>query len=282
MTSPAVIPATAIPAGTDPPQPRRFTFEEYCTYEDSTDNRYELVQGYLQLMSPPAGLHVAICDFLVHVFNRLFARTQRPLQASREFGVRIGDNTCRIVDVCVNAKDCWQKIAQPGEIGIFQQAQTPLLVVEVASTNTKEDYETKYREYASIGIPEYWIVNHRREHLRVCTLDPASATYRYREFGKGERIISKVLPQLELTVDEILNPPIFSDLIDLEQAERDTLAAENETVTAERDALAAENETVTAERDVFKAERDALAAEKAAMQQQLEQLRASIAEKGQN
>lgn len=259
MTPSAATPKTAVQPGTDPPQPKRFTFEEYCAYEDGTDNRYELVQGYLQLMSPSAALHIAICQFLVHIFNRLFSRAQLPLQASREIGVRIQQNTCRIVDVCVNQRDRWQQMIQQEEVGIFLLAQTPLLVVEVASTNFKEDYETKAQEYALVGIPEYWIVNSKRENLRLCTLNPPSTTYTYREFGKGERIISKVLPQLELTVDEVLNPPIISTLIDLEQADRDRLEAE---------------------RDRFKAERDALEAKNAAMQQQLEQLKALMEAKG--
>ena len=259
MTPPAVTPQTAAQTGVDPPPARQFTFEEYCTYEDGTDNRYELVQGYLQLMSPPAGLHITICDFLVYVFNRLFARTQQPFQASREIGVRTQKNTCRIVDVCVNRKDPWRQISQPGEIGVFQLPQIPLLVVEAASTNEKEDYEAKYQEYASIGIPEYWIVNSRREHIRVCNSASPGSSYTDREFVKGEQIVSKVLPGLELTVDEVLNPPLVSDLIDLDQTERDALAAQNAKIAAERDVLAAE---------------------KAEIQQQLEQLKALIAEKG--
>jgi|GEM_PF-3752954 len=46
MTSPAVTPQTAVKLRSDPPQSQRFTFEEYCVYEDSTDHRYELVRGY--------------------------------------------------------------------------------------------------------------------------------------------------------------------------------------------------------------------------------------------
>ena len=272
MTSPAITPETTVHSGAAPPHPRQFTFEEYCVYEDGTDNRYELVQGYLQLMSPPTGLHIAICDFLAYAFNQLFARTHRPLQAGREVGVRVQEKTCRIVDVCVNGEDFWQQISQPGEQGIFLLAQTPLLVVEVTSTNEKEDYEKKYQEYAAIGIPEYWIVNRRRENLRVCTSAYPGAPYRDREFGKGEKIVSALLPQLELTVDEVLNPPMVKHLVEQEQAEREALEAENATVTAERDRLEAENATVTAERD-------ALAAEKAAIQQQLEQLKALMAAK---
>ena len=227
MTPSAVTPQTSVQPGLAPPKPRRLTFEEYCVYEDGTDNRYELVQGYLQLMSPPAGLHIVICGFLVHLFNTLFARTQSPLWAEREVGVRIKENTCRIVDVCVNGEEHWQTISQPGEVGIFLLAQTPLLVVEVTSSNEKEDYEKKYQEYAAIGIPEYWIVNSKQQHLRVCTPAYSGGPYDYRQFVKGQRIISTVLPQLELTVDEVLNPPAVRQLIEQEQAERDALAAEN-------------------------------------------------------
>ena len=263
MTSSAT-PKPAVRPGADPP--RQFTFEEYCVYDDGTDNRYELVQGYLQLMSPPAGLHIIICGFLVHVFNTLFARTHSPLQAEREVGVRVQQNTCRIVDVCINGDANWQTIAQPGTVGIFLLAQTPLLVVEVASTNEKEDYQAKYQEYAAAGIPEYWIANTRRQHLQVCNANTPGAPYQYRQFVKGQRIVSQVLPQLELTVDEVLDPPIVRDLIEQEQAGRDAIAADRNRIATERDTIATE--------------RDALKAENAAMQQQLAQLKALMQAKG--
>ena len=85
--------------------------------------------------------------------------------------------------------------------------------------------------------------------MRVCTLAAAGSSYRDREFVKGERIVSRVLPQLELTVDAVLNPPVGRQLIELEDARQ----------TAEREALKAEN---------------------AAMQQQLEQLRTLVESKG--
>ncbi len=127
--------------------------------------------------------------------------------------MRIHDNTCRIVDVCVNEEDRWQQISQPGEIGIFLLAQTPLLVVEVTSTNENEEYEAKSQEYAAIGILEYWIVSSRRQQVRVCNLTQRNTTYQYRDFGNGERIVSRVLPQLSLTVDEVLAPPAVTQLM---------------------------------------------------------------------
>ena len=33
------------------------------------------------------------------------------------------------------------------------------LVVEVVSTNWRDDYHKKYADYEEMGIPEYWIVD---------------------------------------------------------------------------------------------------------------------------
>ena len=83
MTPSAITPKTPLQQEADRPQPKTFTFEEYCNYEEGTDNRYELVQGYLQLMTSPAGLHIVICEFLVHVFNKLFADTHTQFRAGK-------------------------------------------------------------------------------------------------------------------------------------------------------------------------------------------------------
>ena len=112
----------------------------------------------------------------------------------------------------------WQKMGQSGEKGIFLLDRTPLLVVEVTRSNEEEDYEDKYQEYASAGIAEYWIVKRRRENLRICTLSHPGGPYIDREFVKGEQIVSKVLPNLNLTVDEVLNPPTVRQLLELDQA----------------------------------------------------------------
>jgi len=242
MKSSAVTPQTILKPGANPPQPRRFTFEEYCAYEDSTDNRYELVRGYLRLMTLPAGWHIAVCEFLVYVFNSLIQEMGTLLWAVREVGVRTGESSSRIADICVNWQTHWQQMFQPGEKGIFLLDRTPLLVVEVTSTNEKEDYEEKHQEYAAIGIPEYWIVNGRRECLQVCTSAYPGGPYVDREFVKGEQIVSKVLPQLELTVDEVLNPPPVSQLIERDQARQ---AAEIE--QAQQQATASEQRAAALE-----------------------------------
>jgi Uma2 family endonuclease len=43
---------------------KKLTFEEYLTYLDGTDTRYELVNGELVAMSIGTGQHGEIIDFL--------------------------------------------------------------------------------------------------------------------------------------------------------------------------------------------------------------------------
>jgi len=56
----------------------KLTFEEYLTYNDGTDNRYELEEGELILMNPPTFDHGLIIHFLTNAFeaeiNRLNLR----------------------------------------------------------------------------------------------------------------------------------------------------------------------------------------------------------------
>ena len=82
--------------------------------------------------------------------------------------------------------------------------------------------------------------------------------------------MSRVLLQLELMVDEVLDPPVVTHLIEREQVQQ----------AAAQEVLQAEKTTIATERDVFKAEPEALEAKNAEIQQQLEQLKASIEGKG--
>lgn len=53
---------------------KRLTFEEYLTYDDGTDNRYELVKGELVLMPPPTGRHARIALVLFKQSDREIER----------------------------------------------------------------------------------------------------------------------------------------------------------------------------------------------------------------
>jgi Uma2 family endonuclease len=88
------------------------------------------------------------------------------------------------------------------------------LVVEVVSTNWETDYARKVEEYALFGIPEYWIVDYlglggvafigkpKQPTVTVCQL--IEEDYSQQQFRLGQPIISPLLKNLQIRLDDIL------------------------------------------------------------------------------
>ncbi|HHH42319.1 MAG TPA: Uma2 family endonuclease [Chloroflexi bacterium] len=84
-----------------------------------------------------------------------------------------------------------------------QYWEVPDLVVEVVSPeNRRHDLETKRREYAQAGIPEYWIVDPQEEQITVLTLEGERYTV-HGTFGRGTVARSALLSGFEVAVDDV-------------------------------------------------------------------------------
>lgn len=187
---------------------RKLTFDEYLTYTDGTDTRYELVDGELVAMGIGSGLHGAILKFLERVFDAEIARLGLDLVALQAaVGVRSPRggrwDTSRIPDVSVIEASQWQALRSQEAI-IELNEPPPLLVVEVVSTSTRStDYRAKRAEYTVLGISEYWIVDPEQSQVTVLTL--VDDWYESAEYIEDEQIDSTLFPELKLTVSDILN-----------------------------------------------------------------------------
>lgn len=79
----------------------------------------------------------------------------------------------------------------------------PDLVIEILSpTNTRQELEEKLRDYQSINVREAWIVATQGQTVEVLQLSPERIE-RLGLYGLGDLIVSQVLSELQLTVDEI-------------------------------------------------------------------------------
>ena len=68
------------------------TFEEYLTYDDGTDNRYELVDGDLVMVPLPTADHSDVIDLLSDTFRAEISRQKYPWIVKRDVGVYTGIN----------------------------------------------------------------------------------------------------------------------------------------------------------------------------------------------
>ena len=181
----------------------KLTLAEYLTYDDGTDNRYELVDGELVLMPPPTHLHRRIAQLLERLFQAEIQRLNHQWETGRgDVGVSTQNsrrNITRIPDVVVFDR---AEIDSPTGVAIL--TLPPRLVVEVVSpgdANRKRDYEQKPREYQRMGIPEYWIVD--PEHRVIITLILFDGLYEETEYRDVEVIASETFPELSLTAAQI-------------------------------------------------------------------------------
>ena len=206
---------------------QKLTFQEYLNYQGESGVCYELYRGNLIEIPTPTGIHIKICQSLVYQFRRFFATHNLPLVAVVTTAVRTEENSSRVPDVVICTHSLWEQVcAQPGS-AMLDFEEKPLLVIEVASQNWRDDYIRKRAEYDLIDIPEYWIVDATRPKIRVCSRPENESSYSHQEFLPGDRVQSVQFAEFILSVNEVLDPPLVEDLIRQEQAQRQQLEQQN-------------------------------------------------------
>ncbi len=204
------------------------TFQEYLAYEGEPDVLYELFRGQLIPMPAPTLYHAKICEFLVYKLQRYFADQNLALVAKTTVGVRTEENSSRIPDAIVCQQSPWEQISDRPGAGVLDFAEKPILVVEIVSSNRRDDYIIKRNEYEAAEIPEYWIVDPQKKRVRVCSYLNSEEGYRFVDFTENSSMVSGQFDQLVLSVKELLNPPVVEQLIKQEQAKIKTLETRNE------------------------------------------------------
>ena len=177
----------------------RLTFEEYLAYNDGTDNRYELEDGVLILMNPPIGLHALIIRFLSNSLEAEISRLNLSWATLQVFGVRTAPRRARLPDLCVVPLEIvreYLNVSAVIESGV-------MMAIEIVSPDSiKRDYRFKRAEYASFGIPEYWIVDPAAQKLTLLLL--VEGLYEETVYQGDDPIKSQNFPELMLTMNQIL------------------------------------------------------------------------------
>jgi Uma2 family endonuclease len=185
---------------------RRMTLQEFLTYDDGTDRRYELEDGILVEMGTEATVNINIVFFLVKVFLRTLDHQR--LGNKVNIQVRSNHVTVRDPDLVIHSEESAAALVGRSEACLTHDDPNPLIVIEVVSPGTeskpnyKRDYEYKPREYADRGIPELWRIDPSREWVQIGTL--TEGAYQFKTFKGNQSIVSPTFPELTLTAAQIL------------------------------------------------------------------------------
>jgi len=178
---------------------KTYSFEDYLAYNDGTDNKYELVNGELQLMPTASGLHALILHFIFNVLEQEIKKLQQQWKVMPgTVGVRTAKNKSRIPDLVILSKEQCQEIRTMSTAVV---ETPPLLAVEIVSpSNSDDDYRYKRSEYAVREIPEYWIIDPEIQKVLILVL--VSGFYEVTEFIGEQEIKSLLFPELKLTAKQ--------------------------------------------------------------------------------
>lgn len=189
-----------------PATQRRLTIEEYLTYDDGTDTRYEFDDGELVEMPPAIRLHRRIAQFLEDCFRQEIHRLQLQWETGRtDVGIKTqkqnGKATVRYPDLMVFDASS----LNTSEVDIIDFA--PELAIEIVSTgskNRKRDYEEKRYEYRVRGIREYWLIDPEQQKVTVLLWDEEVDFYEQEEYRSSQIVPCGAFPDLRLTAAQVL------------------------------------------------------------------------------
>jgi Uma2 family endonuclease len=174
-----------------------WTEEQYLRLTDRTNRLIEFVKGSIEVLPMPTDKHQDIIQFLLFALRTFLDPRGGKVQIAA-LRLMLPEGTYREPDLLVllDANDPRRQNA--GWLGAD-------LVIEVVSPDDpRRDKVDKRRDYASAGIPEYWIVDPQEETIIVLRLEGGE----YAEHGvfqRGETATSNLLESFAVKVSAVLD-----------------------------------------------------------------------------
>ncbi len=191
---------------------QRVSFEDFLETCPETGH-YELHNGVIVELQP-TGIHEKISSFLSLELGIESRRQQLSCFVARNAIVRSADAKSGYKpDVVVLSEPALADESLWDRRSTVTRGSAVKVLIEVASTNWRDDYLRKLKDYEEMQIPEYWIVDHlglaatryigepKQPTLSIYTLE--GEDYRVNQFRGEERLLSAAFPELELTAAQV-------------------------------------------------------------------------------
>lgn len=194
--------------------PQLMALDEFLDWYPDGYGRYELWNGVVIEMQP-TGTHEQVAGLLGIKLGVEIDRLQLPYIIPRQAIIKpidtekSGYNPDVIVldQPALAEEPLWKKRST------ITQGESVRVVIEVVSTNWRDDYGHKFIDYEALQIPEYWIVDYlglggRRyigspKQPTVSVYQLVDGEYQVQQFRGSDPIVSAAFPELQLTADQV-------------------------------------------------------------------------------
>ena len=193
------------------------TFEEFLSWDDGSGRDFELLDGVPVPLSEPNANHEDLIERLCAYLETHCLEANLPYVSRQSKQVRLKTEPdekekSRKADIVIFAKEEWQRMKSNSSSAAAYIP--PPGVIEVVSTNWKDDYLTKLAEYEELGVLEYIIVDYAAYGGIRFIGSPKQPTITIYQLENGEylpgkifrgqdRIESRLFPTLTLTAEQV-------------------------------------------------------------------------------
>lgn len=195
------------------------SFTEFVKWKPDGSN-FELYNGVIKELQPQ-GKHEEIIGFLETEFTLKFRHLGLAYFIPKQSLIKVPNReTGYSPDILILNRanlvnePLWDKYST------VQTSESIPLVVEIVSTNWRDDYLAKVRDYEEMGILEYWIVDYlglgdgryigtpKQPSISIYYL--VDREYQVTQFKQKDTVVSPTFPGLALTATQIFNGSIES------------------------------------------------------------------------
>jgi len=174
----------------------RYTYADYASWDD--ENRYELIDGAVHMLSAPSTAHQRILGELFRQLANFLVGKQ-----------------CRVFvapfDICLNALgDDDDTVVQPDIVVVCDRSKldkkryngAPDMIIEITSPSTsRHDRITKLNKYLQAGVREYWIIDQDDKGVTVHLLE--NDKYAISAYEDDETITVNILDGCQIVLPDV-------------------------------------------------------------------------------
>ena len=184
---------------------RKISYDEYMSLIESSEQRYELIDGEVYLLASPGYKHQVLVNEISWQFNNFFrGKSCRSLTAPLD--VKLSGYAHKF------AED--PNVVQPDVFVICDQENVseerdkyegvPALVVEVLSPATRSrDLVIKLNLYMKSGVAEYWVVDPDTKRIFQYIFDEKRELKQQNIFTEQEEIESAEFSNLRIKLEDL-------------------------------------------------------------------------------
>ncbi len=160
-------------------------------------NRYEILEGELQVTAAPNTMHQTAVTNLTIILGNYVRRHRLGRVFTAPYDVLLSDTTVVETDLLFVSNER-RSIVEPRFV-----RGAPDLVVEVTSPSTAQtDRHAKRQVYARLGVPNYWRLDPDRQEFLTEALE--NGVYRQVAAGRESQCVSAPpFPELQIELSQV-------------------------------------------------------------------------------